>query len=182
MTTSNDDSTQGRGIFRDEERQVVMRDALEHEDQDERREALVDLLQELSQRLGEHGEGWQQVSVELHRLVEWLFKGSETYELALELYERRFSLVGARGPAEVLRMVLDEQLKPRPHGEQALPAVTQTETEAGSRFSPEQYRKRLEVASAAILGTDVRRIDCMHGCLTADAATLTRALSLLKGE
>ena len=179
MTTSNDDSTQGQGIFSDEERQVIMREALEDEDESQRREALVDVLLDLQQGFGEGGEGWPRVSLELHRLVEWLFKGSETYELALELYEWRFSLRSVRHPAEVLRLVLDEQLAPLPRVEPALPVSLPTQDE--SRFSPEQYRKRLEVASAAILGTDARRIDCMHGCLGANASTLTQVLSLLEG-
>jgi hypothetical protein len=179
MTTPNDDSMQGRGIFSDEERQVIMREALADEDESKRREALVDLLLDLQQGFGEDGEGWPRVSLELHRLVEWLFKGSETYELALELYQRRFSLRSVRHPAEVLRLVLDEQLSPRPQDEQALPAAIPAEDE--SRFSPEQYRKRLEVASAAILGTDAQRINCMHGCLRADAATLAQVQSLLEG-
>ena len=179
MTTPNDDSAQGQGIFSDEERQIIMRAALEDEDESQRREALVDLVLALQKGFGEDGEGWPRVSVELNRLVEWLFKGSETYELALELYEQRFGLRGVRHPAEVLRMALDKQLSPRPQGEQALPATMPTPDE--SRFSSEQYRKRLEIASTAILGTDARRVDCMHGCLGADAATLTQVLSLLEG-
>jgi len=178
MTTSNDESTQGQGIFSDEERQVIMREALEDEDESERREALVDMLIDLQQGFGESGEGWSRVSLELHRLVEWLFKGSETYELALELYEQRFNLRSVGHPAEVLRLVLDEQLTPRSLDKQALPAAIPTQDE--SQFSPEQYRKRLEVASAAILGTDAQRVDCMHGCLGADASTLTQVLSLLE--
>ena len=175
MTTSNDDSAQGRSIFSGEERHVIMRSVLEADDLSERREALVELLIDLRQHLGEHGEGWQQIALELHRLIEWLFKGSETYELALELYEQRFSLRGGN-PAEVLRMILDEQLGPTPRTLQGWPVIK----ELGSRFSPDQYRKRLEVASAAIVGTDPQRIDCMHGCLKADEATLARILSLLE--
>ena len=125
MTASNDDSPQGRGIFSDEERQVVMRAIFEGEDESERREAFAELLIDLRQRLGEHGDGWQQVSDELHRLVEWLFNGSETYRLALELYERRFSLP-AGSPATVLREVLDEQLNPSSRAEQGEPAAMQT--------------------------------------------------------
>ena len=120
MTTSNDDSPQGRGIFSDEERQVVMSALFEGKDESERREALVELLIDLRQRLGEHGEGWRQVSDELHRLIEWLFNGSETYEAALELYERRFSLRGGN-PAAVLRQVLDDQLNSKPQDEPASP-------------------------------------------------------------
>ncbi|MFL6214824.1 MAG: hypothetical protein ACJ74J_13150 [Blastocatellia bacterium] len=125
MTASNDDSPQGRGIFSDEERQVVMRSICEGGDESERREAFAELLIDLRQRLGEHGEGWQQVSDELHRLVEWLFNGSEAYTLALELYERRFSLP-AGSPATVLREVLDEQLDPSSRAEQKEPAAMQT--------------------------------------------------------
>ena len=133
MTASNDDSSQGRGIFSDEERQVVMQAIFAGEDEAERREAFAELLIDLRQRLGQQGEGWQQVSDELRRLIEWLFNGSQTYELALQLYEQRFSLHGG-SPATVLREVLDEQLKPRPHDEQALPAAM---PEGESRLSPE---------------------------------------------
>jgi hypothetical protein len=128
MTTSNDDSPQERGIFSDEERQVVMHAIFAGTDEAERREAFAEMLIDLRQRLGEHGEGWQQVSDELHYLIEWLFKGSETYELALELYERRFSLVGLPGPAAALRQVLDEQLKPKPQDEPASPMADDNST------------------------------------------------------
>jgi len=173
MTTSNDDSTQGRIIFSDEERHAVMRSIIKADDESERREVLAELLLDLRQHLGEHGEGWPQLSLELHRLVEWLFQGSETYALALELYEQRFSLPSGN-PAEILRMILDEQLSPTPRPQPAWPQPATSG--AASRFSPEQYRKRLEVASAAILGTDPQRIDCMHGCLKADEAMLARLL------
>lgn len=122
MTASNDDSPQGRGIFSDEERQTVMRAIFAGEDEAERREAFAELLIDLRQRLGQHGEGWLQVSVELHRLVEWLFNGSETYELALEIYEQRFNLCGGN-PTAILRAVLDEQLKARSHSEPAEPTA-----------------------------------------------------------
>jgi hypothetical protein len=117
MTASNDDSLQGRGIFSDEERHAIMRAIFEGENGAERREACAELLIDLRQRLGERGEGWQQVSDELHRLIAWLFNGSETYELALQLYEQRFNLRGG-SPAAVLRAALDEQLAPSPPAEQ----------------------------------------------------------------
>ena len=91
-------------------------------DETERREAFAEMLIDLRQRLGDHGEGWQQVSDELHRLIEWLFNGSETYAVALELYERRFSLHGGN-PAAVLRTVLDEQMSPISPAEEDEPAV-----------------------------------------------------------
>ena len=47
MTTSDDDSTQARIIFNDEERNTVMQCILEVEDKSERREALVDMLIDL---------------------------------------------------------------------------------------------------------------------------------------
>jgi hypothetical protein len=122
MTTSNDDSPQGRGIFSAEERQVVMHAIFAGSDEAERREAFAEMLIDLRQRLGEHGEGWQQVSDELHRLIEWLFNGSETYEAALELYERRFSLRGG-SPAAVLRKVLDEQTNPVSRADEEKPAT-----------------------------------------------------------
>ena len=122
MTASNDDSPQGRGIFSDEERQTVMRAIFAGEDEAERREAFAELLIDLRQRLGQGGEGWQQVSDELRRLVEWLFNGSETYELALELYAQRFNLRGGN-PASVLRTVLDEQLNESSHSEQGEPSA-----------------------------------------------------------
>src|SRR5438270_6506575 len=146
MTTSNDDSTQGRIIFNDEERHAVMRSLIKADDEAERREVLAELLLDLRQRLGEHGEGWQKVYRELHHLIEWLFKGSETYALALELYEQRFSLPSGN-PAEVLRMILDEQLSPTPRTEQGWPVPIMNEL--GSQYSPEQYKKRLEVAGVA---------------------------------
>jgi len=111
MTASNDDSPQGRGIFSDEERQTVMRAIFEGGNDPERREAFAELLIDLRQRFGDRGEGWQQVSDELHHLVAWLFNGSQAYELALELYEQRFNLPGGN-PAAVLQTVLDEQLTP----------------------------------------------------------------------
>jgi hypothetical protein len=177
MTTSNDDSTQERIIYNDEERNTVMRSVFEADDKAERREALVELLIDLRQHIGEHGEGWQRVYLELHRLVEWLFKGSETYDLALELYEQRFHVRGGIEPSEVLRMVMDKYLSPPPPSESGWLATVVAES--GSRFSPEQYKKRLEVASAAIFGTDAQRIDCMHGCLSADTATLLHILKVL---
>jgi|SRR5205085_592007 len=177
MTTSNDDSTQGRVIFNDEERPLLIRDILSADTPADRREWLAVMLIQLREHLGEHGQGWPQVSRELHCLLEETFKGSETYHLALELYERRFSLTGGGDPAEVLRLFLDQQLSPtRTDEEWPLAVVAQP----AARFSPEQYRKRLEVASAAILGTESQRIDGMHGCLKADEATLARVLNLLE--
>lgn len=120
MTASNDDFPQGQGIFSDDERQVVMRAIFEGENDLERREACAELLIDLRQQLGEHGEGWRQVSDELHRLVAWLFNGSPTYDLALQLYEQRFNLHGG-SPAAVLQAVLDEQLTPSAPVEQAEP-------------------------------------------------------------
>lgn len=177
MTTSDDNPTQARVIFSDEERPLIIRDILAHDDPTERRESLADVLIQLREHLGEQGEGWPQVSRELHLLLEETFKGSETYALALELYQQRYSLVGGN-PAEVLRMVLDEQLSPTPRGVHGWPVTVPAS--AGSRFTPEQYRKRLEVASAVILGTDPLRIDCMHGCLSADDGRLARILAILK--
>jgi hypothetical protein len=178
MTTPDDDSTQGRIIFNDEERNTIMRSVFEADDKAERREALVELLIDLRQHIGEHGEGWQQVYLELHRLIEWLFKGSETYDLALELYEQRFHLRGGIEPSEVLRMVMDAHLSPTLRSESGWPVMVAAEP--GSPFSPEHYKKRLEVAQAAILGIDTQRINCMHSCLKADAATLARVLSVLE--
>src|SRR5581483_198641 len=135
MTTSNDDSTQERVIFNDDERPLLIRDILNAESPAERREWLAVMLIQLREHLGQHGEGWPQVSRELHRLLEETFKGSETYHLALELYER---------------------LSPRRTADEwPLAVVAQPPT----RFSSEQYRKRLEVASAAIIGTEPQRID-----------------------
>src|SRR5207302_1925323 len=91
---------------------LLIKDILQHHNPSERREWLAVMLIQLREHLGEHGEGWPQVSGELHRLLEETFKGSETYALALELYERRFSLTGHGDPAEVLRLVLDEQFSP----------------------------------------------------------------------
>ncbi|HKQ07872.1 MAG TPA: hypothetical protein VJ464_22280 [Blastocatellia bacterium] len=177
MTTSNDDSTQERVIFNDDERPLLIRDILNAESPAERREWLAVMLIQLREHLGQHGEGWPQVSRELHRLLEETFKGSETYHLALELYERRFSLTGGGDPAEVLRLFLDQQLSPKDTAEEWPLAVV---AQPAARFSPEQYRKRLEVASAAIIGTDPRRIDGMHGCLKADEATLARVVNILE--
>ncbi|HKQ09242.1 MAG TPA: hypothetical protein VJ464_29235 [Blastocatellia bacterium] len=178
MTTSNDDSAQGRVIFNDEERPLLIRDILNADTSSDRREWLAVMLIQLREHLGEHGEGWSQVSRELHRLLEETFKGSETYHLSLELYERRFSLTGGGDPAEVLRLFLDQQLSPKNTAEEWPLAVV---AQPADRFSPEQYRKRLEVASAAIIGTEPRRIDGMHGCLKADEAILAHVLSLLEG-
>jgi hypothetical protein len=178
MTTSDDNPTQGPIIFNDEERPLLIKDIIEDEQPAERREALAVLLIQLREHIGENGEGWPLVSDELHRLLEETFKGSETYALALELYEQRFSLRGSASPAEILRMILDQQLSPTPRSDQGWPVPVLTHP--GSRFSPEQYQKRLEVAGVAILGTDAQRIDCMHGCLKADAATLARILSILE--
>ncbi|MEN3332264.1 MAG: hypothetical protein V7641_1629 [Blastocatellia bacterium] len=176
MTSSDDNPTQAPIIFNDEERPLLIKDIIEDNQPSERREALAILLIQLREHLSE--AGWPLVSRELHLLLEETFKGSETYALALELYEQRFSLRGSDRPAEVLRMVLDEQLSPTPRSDQGWPVPVLTHQ--GSRFSPEQYQKRLEVAGVAILGTTPQRIDCMHGCLKADAATLARILSILE--
>jgi hypothetical protein len=177
MTTSDDNSTQARVIFMDEDRPAIIRDILAHDDFAERRESLAEVLIQLREHLGQQGEGWPQVSRELHLLLEETFKGSETYDLALELYQLRHSLVGGN-PAEVLRMVMDEQLSPPPRGVRGGPVAVPPA--AGLRFTPEQYQKRLEVARAAILGTDIRRIDGMHGCLLVDDERLARILTLLE--
>src|SRR5437868_3242524 len=110
MTTSNDDSTQAHSIFDDEERHALLRSLLKSDNSSERRETLVEFLLDLREHLGPQGEGWAQVYSELHHLIEWLFKGSETYALALELYEQRFHLRGGISSVEVLRLFLDEQL------------------------------------------------------------------------
>lgn len=178
MTASDDNPTQGRDLFLEEERPLIIKDIIEDDRPAERREAFADLLVQLRDRLGQQGEGWPSVSHELHCLLEETFKGSETYGLALELYKQRFSLRGCVGPAEVLRMVLDQQLSPTPRTDQGWPVPVLKQP--GSLFSPEQYQKRLEVAGVAILGTDAARIDCMHGCLKADAATLARILGILE--
>jgi hypothetical protein len=178
MTTSDDDSTQGRSIFSDEERNVVMRCILEEANLSERREAFVEMLIDLRQHFGDGGEGWQQVDVELHRLIEWLFKGSETYELALEIYDRRFHVRGGFELATLLRMLIAERLSPAPRADQVAPLTVVAEWD--SPVLREAAWKRLEVASAAIMGTDTQRIDCMHGCLKADDATLARILSVLE--
>ena len=112
MTTSDDNSAQEINIFSDDERPLIVGDILESDNPSERREALAVLLIQLRERLGEQGEGWPQVSRELDRLLEENFKGSETYRLAFELYRRRFSVIGLRDLAEVMRQLLDEQLSP----------------------------------------------------------------------
>ena len=117
MTTTDDNFAQEINIFSDDERPFIVGDILESDNPSERREALAVLLIQLRERLGEQGEGWPQVSRELDRLLEENFKGSETYGLAFELYRRRFSVIGLRDPAAVMRQLLDEQLSPPPHND-----------------------------------------------------------------
>jgi hypothetical protein len=114
MTTPEDNTAQAPNLFSDDERPVIVSEVLESDNPSERREAFAVLLIQLRERLGEQGEGWPHVARELDRLLEETFKNSETYQLAFELYTRRFSLIGLREPAEVLRQLLDEQLSP-PH-------------------------------------------------------------------
>jgi len=114
MTTPDDNSTQEPNLFSDDERPLIVSEVFERDNLSERREAFAALLIQLRERLGEQGEGWPQVAGELERLLEETFKNSETYHLALALYTRRFSLIGLREPAEVMRQLLDEQLSPPP--------------------------------------------------------------------
>src|SRR5689334_21720588 len=51
---------------------------------------------------------------EIDSLIEKTFKGSELYEMALELYRQRYHTIGGKPPVEVLRAAL-EQVGIRPH-------------------------------------------------------------------
>jgi len=115
MTTSDDNPVQAPDPFSDEDRPLMVTASLESGNPAEQREAFADLLVRLRGRLREQGEMLPHVSREVDRLLEETFKGSDTYRLAFELYTRRFSLVGLRDPAEVIRRLLDEQLSPPPH-------------------------------------------------------------------
>ena len=112
MTTPDDNSAQEPNLFSDDERPLIVSEVLERDNPSERREAFAVLLIQLRERLGEQGEGWPHVARELERLLEETFKNSETYHLAFALYTRRFSLIGLREPAEIMRQLLDEQLSP----------------------------------------------------------------------
>jgi hypothetical protein len=45
---------------------------------------------------------------ELDSLIERTFRGSELYELALEIYRQRYHIIGGRPPVEVLRAALEQ--------------------------------------------------------------------------
>src|SRR5689334_568776 len=51
---------------------------------------------------------------EIDSLIEKTFRGSELYELALELYRQRYHTIGGKPPVDVLRAAL-EQVGIRPH-------------------------------------------------------------------
>src|SRR5690242_16056525 len=44
---------------------------------------------------------------EIDSLIEKTFRGSELYELALEIYRQRYHIIGGKPPVEVLRAALE---------------------------------------------------------------------------
>ena len=56
------------------------------------------------------GIGPQVVQAELDRLIELLFRESEAYRLALQLYAGRYEVIARKYAAEILRQVIAEHM------------------------------------------------------------------------
>ena len=54
--------------------------------------------------------GWQVVQAELDRFIELLFRDSEAYRLALQLYAGRYEVIACKDAAEILRQVIAEHM------------------------------------------------------------------------
>ena len=77
---------------------------------EEAREWLADLFIVLRRRFTKEGCGPQVVQAELDRFIELLFRDSEAYRLALQLYAGRYEVITCKDAAEILRQVIAEHM------------------------------------------------------------------------
>ena len=63
------------------------------------------------------GCGPQVVQAELDRFIELLFRESEAYRLAVQLYAGRYEVIACKDAAEILRQVIAEHM---PKGDEQL--------------------------------------------------------------
>jgi hypothetical protein len=85
---------------------------------EEAREWLADLLIVLRRGFTKEGCGPLVVQTELDRFIELLFRDSEAYRLALQLFAGRYEVIACKDAAEILRQVIAEHM---PKDDQQMP-------------------------------------------------------------
>ncbi len=76
----------------------------------EGREDLADLFIVLRRGFTKEGCGPQVVQAELDRFIELLFRDSEAYRLALQLYAGRYEVIACKDSAEILRDIIEKHM------------------------------------------------------------------------
>jgi len=102
-------------LFMDDESRLVRLEGIP----EEAREWLADLFIVLRRGFTKEGCGPLVVQAELDRFIELLFRDSEAYRLALQLYTGRYEVIACKDAADILRQVIaeympkdDEQIPP----------------------------------------------------------------------
>lgn len=98
-----------------EDLDAVVSGIVDAEDEQQACNNLADLLISLREALGDPAQlDSAALLSELDSLIERTFRGSELYELALEIYRQRYHIIGGRPPVEVLRAALEQVvIRPR---------------------------------------------------------------------
>jgi hypothetical protein len=141
-------------VFANEEVVSSFIDSIVSDDKEYRVESLAIALIELLDALREGQTG--EVIGEMERLLECTFRHSETYDLAFELYERRFDIKGGSDPARVLRGVLETHL-PDEGGDKSSDNFARKEREP----LPRLLQKKADVHRISLMCDDEAVLDRM---------------------
>ena len=101
-----------------EDLDAVISGIVDADDEQEACNNLADLLISLREALGDpaHLDSAALLS-KIDSLIEKTFRGSELYEMALELYRQRYHTIGGKPPVDVLRAALEQvAIRPREQG------------------------------------------------------------------
>ena len=105
MTPQESQENQAK-LFMDDESRLVRIEGVTGE----AREWLADLFIVLRRGFTKEGCGPLVVQAELDRFIELLFRDSEAYRLALQLYAGRYETIACKDAAEILRQVIAEYM------------------------------------------------------------------------
>jgi hypothetical protein len=98
-----------------EDLDAVISGIVDADDEQQACNNLADLLVSLREALSEPAQlDSAALLSEIDSLIERTFRGSELYELALEIYRQRYHIIGGKPPVDVLRAALEQGgIRPR---------------------------------------------------------------------
>jgi|SRR5438105_4422693 len=119
QTTTQDDQcdhptapTAARYLFANsEDLDATVSGIVDADDEQQACTNLADLLISLREALSDPAQlDSAALLSEIDSLIERTFRGSELYELALEIYRQRYHIIGGKPPVDVLRAALEQMV------------------------------------------------------------------------